>query len=270
MSHNLKTKKSNHSCLTIIGIICIICLIFEYWLQVVIIAVIGGGIYYVASKNKRLQKAHTKQRLQNLKDAVESANHQTELLDNYLKENNETQYVIVAHDLLQKVRTIKKELIELKPHIDSSTYERVFKKSESVEEDILGQLKKLETKTTLQNSDEEKELLQYAPELTKLYQNIQKDHLTILKKIQDADNREELVALHEADMKRFQDVLDGYLKIKKSPKDYYNADNRLEKAKETLEKFDLALDETLRKLNESDLKDFDISLRMMADEEPHL
>ena len=42
------------------------------------------------------------------------------------------------------------------------------------------------------------------------------------------------------------------------------------KAKTAMEKFDLALDESLRKLNESDLKDFDISLRMMADDDTNL
>ena len=84
------------------------------------------------------------------------------------------------------------------------------------------------------------------------------------------DQKEELTALHEADMDRFRDILDGYLKIKKAPKNYYNADERLAKAKTAMEKFDLALDETLRKLNESDLKDFDISLRMMADDDTNL
>ena len=53
-------------------------------------------------------------------------------------------------------------------------------------------------------------------------------------------------------------------------KNYYNAEERLAKAKAAMEKFDLALDETLRKLNESDLKDFDISLRMMADDDTNL
>ena len=84
------------------------------------------------------------------------------------------------------------------------------------------------------------------------------------------DNKEELTALHEADMERFRDILEGYLKIKKSPKDYYNAEERLSQAKTAMEKIDLALDETLRKLNESDLKDFDISLRMMADDDTNL
>ena len=115
-------------------------------------------------------------------------------------------------------------------------------------------------------SDEEKGILKRAPELTTVYNNIQRDHAIILEKIQDADNKEELTALHEANMNRFKDILAGYLKIKESPKDYYNSEERLIQAKAALEKFDLDLDETLRQLNEGDLKDFDVSLRMMQDD----
>ena len=67
-------------------------------------------------------------------------------------------------------------------------------------------------------------------------------------------------------MKRFDDILTGYLKIKENPNNYYNAEERLAQAESALEKFDLDLDETLRQLNESDLKDFDVSLRMMNTE----
>jgi 5-bromo-4-chloroindolyl phosphate hydrolysis protein len=74
-------------------------------------------------------------------------------------------------------------------------------------------------------------------------------------------------ALHEAEMSRFQDILDGYLQIKENPKNYYNAEERLEQAKLALEQFDKNLDETLRQLNESELSDFDISLRMMNNAE---
>lgn len=59
------------------------------------------------------------------------------------------------------------------------------------------------------------------------------------------------------------DILEGYLKIKQAPKNFYNAEERLEKARLAIEKFDKELDETLRQLNERDLKDFDISLRIM-------
>ncbi|RXS49507.1 hypothetical protein ER615_07370, partial [Streptococcus pyogenes] len=102
-----------------------------------------------------------------------------------------------------------------------------------------------------------------APELKPYYDNIQTDHQAILAKIQGADNQEELLALHEANMRRFEDILTGYLKIKEEPKNYYNAAARLEQAKQAIQQFDEDLDETLRRLNESDLKDFDISLRIM-------
>ena len=155
--------------------------------------------------------------------------------------------------------------------MDLNIYKRVLKKAETVEKDIKFQLDRLDVSPVNPDiSEEEADLLELAPELAHLYNNIQQDHLTILKKIENADNKEELTVLHEADMDRFRDILDGYLKIKKAPKNYYNADERLAKAKTAMEKFDLALDETLRKLNESDLKDFDISLRMMADDDTNL
>ena len=117
--------------------------------------------------------------------------------------------------------------------MDLKISKRILQKAESVAEDILLQLEKLDVSpTTPKASGEEKELLQYAPKLTKFYNNIQKDHLTILEKIENADNNEELTALHEADMERFRDILEGYLKIKKSPNDYYNAEERLHRPKQ--------------------------------------
>ena len=112
-------------------------------------------------------------------------------------------------------------------------------------------------------SSEEEWVLQIAPEIIQSYRNIQKDHQLILQKIKEAQNQSELEVLHGINMKRFRDILEGYLKIKQSPKDYYNADARLEQAQKALEQFDLDLDETLRRLNESQLQDFEISLRMM-------
>ena len=69
-------------------------------------------------------------------------------------------------------------------------------------------------------------------------------------------------------MEHYEDILEGYLKIKASPKDFYNAEERLAKAKAAIKQFDLDLDEALRQLNEADLRDFDISLRIL-DKEKH-
>ena len=109
-------------------------------------------------------------------------------------------------------------------------------------------------------------MIRIAPELKPFYHNIQDDHFAILKKIEEADNKAELAAIHQANMKRFTDVLAGYIRIKQSPKNFNNAKERLEQALQAIKKFNLDLDETLRQLNESDMKDFDVSLRMMQDE----
>ena len=50
---------------------------------------------------------------------------------------------------------------------------------------------------------------------------------------------------------------------------FYNAEERLSSAKSAIEQFDLDLDETLRQLNEADLRDFDISLRILSKKEPN-
>ena len=68
-------------------------------------------------------------------------------------------------------------------------------------------------------------------------------------------------------MQRFNDILKGYVKIKKSPKDYFNAEERLTQAKLAMESFDKDLDDTIKKFNEADMKDFEVSLRMMKREE---
>ena len=185
-------------------------------------------------------------------------------MDAYLDDKDYTQYSVVARQLLPKIQDIQSEAGALKDKMDLNIYKRVTRKAIQVEEDIKLQLEKLDIiPSTAPASDEEKDILKRAPELNQVYTNIQRDHAAIIDKIEGMDNKAELTALHQANMHRFEDILAGYLKIKESPKDFYNAEERLSQAKAALEKFDLDLDETLRQLNESDLKDFDVSLRMM-------
>ncbi|HEL1559884.1 TPA: hypothetical protein TXI96_001803 [Streptococcus suis] len=116
--------------------------------------------------------------------------------------------------------------------------------------------------------DEQGMIADLAPEILETYCNIQRDNLVILEKLENAtDKREELTAIHEANMNRFNDILQGYLKIKKSPKDYFNAEERLVQAKSAMEMFDKDLDDTIKQFNEADMKDFEVSLRMMKREE---
>lgn len=111
-------------------------------------------------------------------------------------------------------------------------------------------------------------IAQQAPEILETYCNVQKDNLVIREKLEaTTDKREELEAIHDANMRRFEDILAGYLKIKSSPKDFFNAEERMSQAKLAMESFDKELDETIRQFNEADLRDFEISLRMMKKEE---
>ncbi|MEQ9764522.1 hypothetical protein [Streptococcus jiangjianxini] len=240
----------------------------EFFLILIVFITISGllGTYYVANRPTALQRRNTTLRLQDLKDTIQQADRQVKLLDNYLADQDYTQYSIVARQLLPKLDQITAESEVLKNDMDLKIYRRVTKKANDVKADVNLQLERLHIATDLEPaSEEETKLLKRAPELTTIYHNIQRDHRTIMEKIKEADNQAELTALHENNMRRFDDILTGYLKIKESPKDYYNAEERLAEAKEALHQFDLELDETLRQLNESGLKDFDVSLRMMRD-----
>lgn len=263
-----RSNQNNYFFRTIIAgiiLIAIIGSIIQFLLPILFFVGAGYGIYYLATRQTRLNKVNIAQRLQNLKDEIQIADRQVKLLDSYLDEKDYTQYTIVARQLLPKVKNIKTEALDLREEMDLNIYKRVLKKATEVEEDISLQLEKLDiSPNAAPVSKQEKDILQQAPELRNIYNNIQQDHAAILDKIAKADNKAELTAIHETNMNRFKDILAGYLKIKSSPKDYYNADERLAQARAALEKFDLDLDETLRKLNESDLKDFDISLRMMT------
>ena len=110
-----------------------------------------------------------------------------------------------------------------------------------------------------------------APELLETIHNIQIDHEAILKKISqsESNNKEELTAIHQSQMEHYEDILEGYLKIKTSSERFpYNAEERLSSAKAAIEQFDLDLDETLCQLNEADLRDFDISSRILSKKNP--
>ncbi|WP_414617025.1 hypothetical protein [Streptococcus equi] len=226
----------------------------------------AGYAYRYSNRQARLKTATLEKRLEDLKATIQLADRKVKLLDHYLAKEDFTQYAILAKQLLPQLSEIKKESGHLKEHMDISIYRRVTKKANDVESDVQLQLEKIQIAANLKAEslkEQAADPIYKAPELRHYYDNIQADHHSILEKIKGADNHEELLALHEANMRRFQDILQGYLKIKETPKNYYNADERLQQALEAIQQFDLDLDETLRKLNESELKDFDVSLRMM-------
>ncbi|ONH63703.1 hypothetical protein A9Y58_00269 [Streptococcus parauberis] len=226
---------------------------------------LGLGFNYVGKRKKWLTGQKLAKRIQNLKDNVHLADKQSNLLKDYLAISDYSNFKVTAEQLLARIEYIKDESYNLQSHIPRDVYSRMNQKADDVKVDTVLQLEKLQqiSGPQAEHTDLHLQIVQEAPEINDLYKNIQKDHHNILEKIKKADNVAELEALHESGMQKFYDILDGYLKIKASPKDYYNAEQRLENALVAIKAFDLDLDETLRQLNESDLSDFDISLRMM-------
>lgn len=251
----------------IIAILAFFSPLSKFTLPMIVIGGIGCGGYYLSTHKSSLIEGNITFRLQNLKENIQQVDSQFKLLEHYLNKKEYSQYATLAHQILPQIKHIQNESSELKKSMDTTIYRRIQKNATDVMLDIQSQLKRLNIDPDFQAiSTEKKTILELAPELSTIYNNIQKDHGIIQDKIDQMDNKAELSALHERNMSRFKDILSGYLKIKQSPKDFYNADERLSHAKAALEKFDLLLDETLRKLNEQELKDFEISLQMMEND----
>lgn len=244
----------------------------EILLSLMTLGVLGYGGYKFIKKGlpftdtkKQLNQKQTTLRLQELKAAIRLADQEVTQAQDLLNEKAYTQYGDFARQLLPKVEHIQQEALALKNHLEPNIYRRIIKKSEEVISDITSQLQKLEEPIKPQKHySEEDHVRAVAPEILTTYLNIKRDHETILVKIAETDNQFELRAMHDTNMKRFEDILAGYLKIKAIPKNFHNAEERLDKARKALEQFDLELDQTLRELNESDLADFEVSLRMMS------
>lgn len=233
-----------------------------------LIAAIGLGMAfrYTGKRQKFLRGQKLAKRIQQLKDTVQIADKQSKLLNQYLIDKDTHNFQLVANQLLPKLDFIKEESYQLQGHIPSEVYKRINHKADQVRVDTVLQLEQVEIDSHMsQQFVIDKIITEQVPEIQEIYQNVLRDNKTILEKIEAADNKAELTALQESSMDHFYDILNGYLKIKSSPKDYYKAEERLASALQALKQFDLDLDETLRKLNESELKDFDVSLRMMQD-----
>lgn len=174
-----------------IALLAVLGWIIQLVIPLLVIGGLGYGAYRLITRQSRLDKVNTTQRLQDLKDEIQVADRQVKLLDNYLDEKDcYTQYSIVARQLLPKIQNIQSEATSLKDKMDLKIYKRVVKKAVEVEEDIKLQLEKLNiSPNTAPASSEEKDILKRAPELTEVYTNIQRDHASILERIEQADNK---------------------------------------------------------------------------------
>lgn len=268
-------KNSNTSALAILGVLFLVFLIFNL-LPVILIGGAAVGTYYLITQKSRRQKRLAHEQLALLKTNLKQSEKEMFQLGQLLDQQKYQTFETGAQKLLKKLNSYSYLVYSIQKYIPIQDFTKVSQTINQQTTALQTELKKRNLPLDSQNqqpnpqaqqtrptSSEEERILQIAPEIIQPYRNIQKDHQLILQKIKEAQNQSELEVLHGINMKRFRDILEGYLKIKQSPKDYYNADARLEQAQKALEQFDLDLDETLRRLNESQLQDFEISLRMM-------
>lgn len=269
-------KNSNTSALAILGVLFLVFLISNL-LPVILIGGVGVGTYFLLTRKSRRQKRLAHEQLALLKTNLKQSEKEMFQLGQLLDQQDYQKFATGGQQLLKKLNSYSYLIYSIQKYIPIKDFTNVSQTINQQTAAIQTELKKRELPLKPQNqksdphvapqgkpaSSEEEWVLQIAPEIIQSYRNIQKDHQLILQKIKEAQNQSELEVLHGINMKRFRDILEGYLKIKQSPKDYYNADARLEQAQKALEQFDLDLDETLRRLNESQLQDFEISLRMM-------
>ena len=268
-------KNSNTSALAILGVLFLVFLIFNL-LPVILIGGAAVGTYYLITQKSRRQKRLAHEQLALLKTNLKQSEKEMFQLGQLLDQQKYQKFESGAQQLLKKLNSYSYLVYSIQKHIPIQDFTKVSQtinqqttalqtelKKRNLPLDSQNQQSNPQSQQTRPTSSEEERILQIAPEIIQPYRNIQKDHQLILQKIKEAQNQSELEVLHGINMKRFRDILEGYLKIKQAPKDYYNADVRLEQAQKALEQFDLDLDETLRRLNESQLQDFEISLRMM-------
>ena len=243
----------------------------SYLIPIAILGAIGYGIYRHQSQKKvRIEaKQASIGRIEDLKSEIGHADRRIKELEGYQEDGDQESYQNLALEILPQLTYIKNAANDLRGEIPTSVYQRIQTKIRTVTDEIDEQLKKIEREKKRKEAQPKKTSLEeLAPELVATVRNIQIDHEAILQKISqsESNNKAELTAIHQSQMEHYEDILEGYLKIKASPKDFYNAEERLAKAKAAIEQFDLDLDEALRQLNEADLRDFDISLRILDKE----
>ena len=243
----------------------------SYLIPIAILGAIGYGLYRHQSQKKvRIEaKQASIGRIEDLKSEIGQADRRIKELEGYQEDGEQESYQNLALEILPQLTYIKNAANDLRGEIPTSVYQRIQTKIRTVTDEIDEQLKKIEREKKRKEAQPKKTSLEeLAPELVATVHNIQIDHEAILQKISqsESNNKEELTAIHQSQMEHYEDILEGYLKIKASPKDFYNAEERLAKAKAAIEQFDLDLDEALRQLNEADLRDFDISLRILDKE----
>ena len=253
-------------CLYFWGGLFLLGLLVQVALPLAICGLIGFGAYlaYKRWRYPLLKDRSLEDQIELLKARIRQADKDIQQLEETLSEKGPAVYKSRASQVLLELSEIHQEANQFKSYIGDSVYGRIDKKVRSVRATINVQLERLERDSQIDIENMEPE--EVAPELAQTLANIARDHQEIINKIEASDfgDKEELATIHNLKMEKFQTVLEGYLKIKANPKNYNRSEERLEQARVAIEQFDLELDQVLRELNETDMRDFDISLRILG------
>lgn len=221
------------------------------------------------SSNKKI-------RIEYLRQDIQKVDLDLKQLDFFRDKGDIQAYQELAEPTLERLETIQSEAIDLRKKLGLKRYNTIRKTATKNQQKVGYQLQEYKQlayhealrlkEAYVEPIDDDQWEGPIPEEIRETYLNIQKDHQEIVRKIENSTggNQQELMAVHQSQMKNFQEILNGYLKIYQDPKDYYQAQQRLKKAQVAMEQFDLLLDETLKQLNETDMRDFEISLRILS------
>lgn len=172
-------------------------------------------------------------------------------------------YKTQAKQLLNHLEALKQDLITHQKSLEPATFHRLLARIQVEKTTLAQSLQQEQGAATSHVSTEQ--VAQEAPELLEAVTAISQDSQTIMDRLltSDSSNKAELRQLHETNMTRFKAILDGYLAIKRSPNHYYDAKGRLATAQTTIEGFALALKDQLKQLNENDMHEFEVNLRLL-------
>ncbi|MEW4353326.1 hypothetical protein AB1I63_00255 [Streptococcus pneumoniae] len=253
-----KRGKSSFNGWTLLALLFVLGFIVQYFIPIVVVLGLAGTGYYFFKRNQTNQQVSLTMQVDELKKLIASTDRKIHRLDQYKKEDSE-RYIALAGEVEGQLAIIEDKTQRLQTEIEPAVVKRIFDKIDEVREEIsLSRAELEETHKTPSFKDLPEDVQQ-------IIRNIKIDHKAITEKIEQSEsgNKEELMAVHHMQMERFEDILEGYQKMLEAPKNYYHAKERLEAAVSAMKQFDLDLDETLKQLNEADMRDFDISLRII-------
>ena len=116
--------------------------------------------------------------------------------------------------------------------------------------------------STLEKQQQEMKMLQLeAPQLAEQFSDI-KDKLS---RLSEQDPSAERDASREITMERVNDIVSGYLMVQRN-ESIENADSYLERSHNALESIQTKLEKELTELDKEDLYDFEVSLRLIEQE----